>query len=119
MKKLLVYSLILTMIFPAYCFGKPTQAFPTEREILEEIMYIIEDGIVEEGEVFSFLQKMDLEEIASCTILYGSIFLIVRLMSLLDFSRSLPLAVLNVFVVFFGLYVILFIYLLGGELDWC
>jgi hypothetical protein len=36
------------MIFPAYCFGKPTQDFPTEREILEEIMYIIEDGIVEE-----------------------------------------------------------------------
>ena len=57
MKKCLVFTLMLTMIFPAYCFAAPQRIIPSENEILEGIMLIIEDGVVEEEEVVSFLEK--------------------------------------------------------------
>jgi hypothetical protein len=119
MKKHLILALILTIMFPAYCFANPQTVIPTEREIFEEIMLIIEDGVVEEEEVISFLERMNLGEIISCVYFFGTISLILILMGQLDFSGSLPAILLDVITLFAGLYVLLLIVLLEGETGDC
>ena len=64
MKQFLVVTLALTLIFPAYSFGNPVEALPigdelmeetyrlmSDEEIVNEVMWIIEDGVVEAGEI--------------------------------------------------------------------
>jgi hypothetical protein len=87
MKKFLVITLILTIIFPAYCFASPSEVFPTEKEIVKEILLIIEDGIAEQEEIFSFLETMNLYD-EDCLRLYSRIGLTIIGLSLLDFSGS-------------------------------
>ncbi len=57
MKKLLVFTLVLTMIFPAYCFAKPQKSISLAQEIREEVQLILEDGIVEEEEINDFIAR--------------------------------------------------------------
>lgn len=51
MRRLIVLTLVLTMIFPTYCFASPENVVPIENEIIKEIMWIAEDGVVEEKEI--------------------------------------------------------------------
>jgi len=64
MKKFLVCTLVLTLIFPAYCFGQPQEDVPikkildglfTDKEIIDEIVFIMEDGVVELEEIEVFI----------------------------------------------------------------
>jgi hypothetical protein len=50
MKQLLVYALIFTFIFPAYCFANPQETVSKEDDMMSEIMLILEDGIIDEDE---------------------------------------------------------------------
>ena len=51
MRRLIVLTLVLIMIFPTYCFASPENVVPIEDEIIKEIMWIAEDGVVEEKEI--------------------------------------------------------------------
>jgi len=123
MKKLLVYSLILTMISPAYCFAKPKMAVPIEQEVLKQLMLFIEDGIVEEREVATFLSYFNLDRIIDCTILFGTIVSIIKIMSQLIayFSQLdlLPAIVLDVATLLVGSYIILVWFLWNAETSNC
>ena len=123
MKKLLVYSLILTMIFPAYCFAKPQMAVPMKQEIFEQLMFIIEDGIVEEREVASFLSFFNLDRIIDCTILFGAIVSIIKMMTQLInyFSQLdlLPAIILDAATLIVGSYIILGWFLWDAETSNC
>jgi hypothetical protein len=57
MKKFLVFTLVLTMIFPAYCFATPQKSISLEQAIMEEVQLILEDGIVEEGEINDLIAR--------------------------------------------------------------
>ena len=87
MKKFLVFTLVLTIIFPAYCFASPFEVFPTEKEIVKEILLIIEDGIAEQEEIASFLETMNLYD-EDCLRYYLYIGLTITGLTLLDFSGS-------------------------------
>jgi hypothetical protein len=63
MKKILVFNLILTVIFPAYCFAEPFQSFSTKREIREDILSIIEDGLAKQEEIISYLEEVSADGI--------------------------------------------------------
>jgi hypothetical protein len=109
MKKHLVFTLILTIIFPAYCFATPQRFIPLEDEILEEIMLIIEDGEVEEEEIASFLETViliDADDGLSCTwkALISGVVLITLLLTQLDFSGSALEILLDVIILFYGTY---------------
>jgi len=84
MKRFLVLTLVLTMIFPAYCFASPQKGLPIEDEIMEELMWIMEDGVVDEAEIEDLIQFASEEMIISpnqdepdtfeCTIVMIAIF---------------------------------------------
>jgi hypothetical protein len=57
MKKFLVFTLALTMIFPAYCFATPRKSISLEQEIMEEVQLMLEDGIAEEEEIYDFIAR--------------------------------------------------------------
>jgi len=107
MKKYLVFTLMLTMIFPAYCFATPQRLIPLEDEILEEIMLIIDDGEVEEEEVTSFLERViPIDAVSECTwkaLITGTV-LITLLLTQLDFSGSSLEILLDVIILFYGTY---------------
>jgi len=92
MKRFLVFTLILTIIFPAYCFAGPFEVFPTEKEIAKEILLIIEDGFAEYEEIASFLEKMNVDGTITasdeCLRFYLFIGLTIIGLSQLDFSGS-------------------------------
>jgi len=115
MKKYLVFTLVLTIIFPTYCFATPQRLIPLEDEILEEIMLIIEDGEVEEEEIASFLEKVILinaDDGLSCSwkAFISGVALLILLLSQLDFSGSSLEILLDVIILFYGTY---FIVVLG------
>ena len=105
MKKCLVFTLMLTMIFPAYCFATPQRIISLEDEMLEEIMLIIEDGEVEEEEITSFLERViRLDSISECTwiaLITGTV-LITLLLTQLDFSGSSLEILLDVVILYYG-----------------
>ena len=51
MKRFLVLTLVLTMIFPAYSFASPQRGLPIEEDIINEVMWILEDGVIDETEI--------------------------------------------------------------------
>ena len=64
MKKFLALTLILTLIFPVYCFGNPLDAVPLD----DKLMKVIEDLIADEAIMEEFMTIMqdeivELEEI--------------------------------------------------------
>jgi len=105
MKKHLVFTLMFTMIFPAYCFATPQRMISLENEILEEIMLIIKDGEVEEEEITSFLERVIcLDAISECTwiaLITGTV-LITLLLTQLDFSGSSLEILLDVIILYYG-----------------
>ena len=123
MKKYLVFTLVLSMIFPAYCFATPQRLIPLEDEILEEIMLIIEGGEVEEEEIASFLERViliDADDGLSCTwkaLIFG-VVLMTLLLTQLDFSGSALEILLDVIILFYGTYSIVvlgFLYAYGCD----
>ena len=73
MKKFLVFTLILTLIFPAYCFSYPKEAIlveeelqklPINEELIDEIMLILEDGVVEQEEVENLIGLIEANAIS-------------------------------------------------------
>ena len=120
MKKFLVCTLILPMIFPAYCFANPQTSIPSEEEILEEVMFILEDGIVEKEEITLFLEKVKPDGITECVFLISSVSFIILLLSQLDFSGSAGDILLDAIILYVGLRALLLLYLIGVvELNWC
>lgn len=115
MKKCLVFTLMLTMIFPAYCFAAPQRIIPPEDEILEGIMLIIEDGVVEEEEVVSFLEKvLPNQAETTCLAFISGIIFIVLLLSQLDFSGSSLEILLDVIILSYGIWLIINLSFIGA-----
>ncbi len=116
MQKILIYTLILTFIFPVYCFANPQRALPTEQEILEKVLLIIEDGVAEQEEISSFLEKSTVDvtavEICGYSVLIG---LIILGLTQLDFSGS-PLEIfLDLLILDIGIYWITILVMLSIE----
>ena len=65
MKNFVVFTLVLTLIFPAYCFSAPSGVPVREKsdksikEIIDAIKLIIEDGEVEEEEIAALLGDIE------------------------------------------------------------
>ena len=65
MKRFLVFTLVLSIIFPAYCFSAPSGIPVREKssksieEITGAIELIMEDGKVEEEEIISLLEDIE------------------------------------------------------------
>jgi hypothetical protein len=119
MKKILVCTLILVMIFPAYCFAQPWQEVLTEQRILEEILLILEDGVVGQEEITSFLEKMHVDGIITaddeCLRYYSNISFIIIGLCQLDFSGS-PLEIFfDLTLLGFGIYWIYINLIIGYE----
>jgi hypothetical protein len=119
MKKVLVCALVLVMIFPACCFAQTLQAAPTEQQILEEILLILEDGVVGQEEITSFREKMHVDGIitadSECLRYYSNISFIIIGLSQLDFSGS-PLEILfDLTILGFGIYWIYINLIIGYE----
>jgi hypothetical protein len=111
MIKYLVFTLILTMIFPAHCFATFCPTFPTEQEIVEQIMLIIEDGEVEGEEMISFIEGVtSIEAISTCTLKASGVVLITLLLTQLDFTGSSLEILLDVIILYYGTW---FIVVLG------
>ena len=109
MKKILVFSLILTMIFPAYCFASPRRALPTEEEFLEEIMLILEDGKVQEEEIVTLYEKLNPDQVTTlgseCFVITTllALWLVISTLNYLDFSGGPLEILLNLMVLSFEL----------------
>jgi hypothetical protein len=115
MKRFLVFTLVLTIIFPAYCFATPQRIIPIEDEILEEIMLIMEDGVVEEGEVASFIAVVIPDDFpGTCIALYSGAILITLLLTQLDFSGSTLEILLDVIMLFYGIWLIISFSIIGA-----
>jgi uncharacterized membrane protein len=62
MKKLLIAPLVLTLIFPAFCFASPIKAIPKndkvsiDENLVAEIMWVLEDGLVEPVEIEQLIE---------------------------------------------------------------
>lgn len=59
MKKFLVCMLILTIVFPAYCFASTQKTTTPAQEVMDEIDLIVEDGIVEKAEIENLMVTLD------------------------------------------------------------
>lgn len=59
MKKVLAFMLILTIVFPAYCFANPQETTSQAQEIMDAIDLIVEDGIIEEAEIENLMLTLD------------------------------------------------------------
>ncbi len=121
MQKILIYSLILTFIFPAYCFANPQRNLPTEQEILEGLLLIIEDGKVAEGEMTAFLEALDLEDSLSWSpwvAAYASVITVmVKLITLIHQTFDLlPALNLDLIVLYYGGLALKIIYLFSIEI---
>ena len=119
MKRFLVLTLILTIIFPAYCFATPQRIIPTADEMLEEIMLIIEDGVVEEDEISSFIAMGYDDEIIVSQIDYKLLFvlstvaLIIMLLVQIDFVGGIAEILLDAYILFLGFGYLVQIFLFG------
>ena len=51
MKRVLVFMLIFTIVFPAYCFANPQETASPAQEIMDAIDLIVEDGIIDKAEI--------------------------------------------------------------------
>jgi hypothetical protein len=121
MQKILVYSLILTFIFPAYCFANPQRALPTEQEIVEGLLLIIEDGKVEEGEITAFLDSLEFGDNLSWlpwVAAYASVITVmVKLITLIHQTFDLlPALNLDFIVLYYGGLALKIIYLFSIEI---
>ena len=67
MKKLLAFMLILTIVFPAYCFASPQETTSPAQEIMDEINLIVEDGIIERAEIENLVLTLEETSIISPT----------------------------------------------------
>jgi hypothetical protein len=59
MKKFLACMLILTIVFPAYCFANLQETTPPAQEVMAEFDSIIEDGFVEKAEIENLMVTLD------------------------------------------------------------
>ena len=59
MKKFLPCMLILTIVFPAYCFANLHETTSSTQEIMNEIDLIVEDGVIEEAEIENLMVTLD------------------------------------------------------------
>jgi hypothetical protein len=59
MKKFLAYTLMLTIVFPAYCFASPQATTSPAQEIMDAIDLIVKDGIIEEAEIENLMLTLD------------------------------------------------------------
>ena len=59
MKRVLAFMLILTIVFPAYCFANPQETTSQAQEIMDAIDLIVEDGIIEEAEIENLMLTLD------------------------------------------------------------
>jgi hypothetical protein len=68
MKKAFVLTLAITLIFPAYCFASPGKLViandksPLEEIIVAEIMWALEDGVVEQDEIDNIIEIAQLDD---------------------------------------------------------
>ena len=121
MKKILVYSLILTFIFPAYCFANPQINLPTEQEIVEGLLLIIEDGKVEEDEITAFLDSLEFGDNLSWlpwVAAYASVITVmVKLITLIHQTFDLlPALNLDFIVLYYGGLALKILRLFGNEI---
>ena len=65
MKKFSTFMLILTMMFPGYCFANTQETPPSVLEIMDEISLIAEDGVIEKIEIENFMLTLDETDIVS------------------------------------------------------
>ena len=62
MKTVLVLTLALTLIFPAYCFASSrNNKSPIDENIATEIMWALEDGVIEQDEIDSIIEIAQFE----------------------------------------------------------
>ena len=59
MKKFLACMLILTIVFPAYCFANTQETTTPAQEVMDEIDSIIEDGVVEKAEIENLMVTLE------------------------------------------------------------
>lgn len=59
MKKFLACMLILTIVFPAYCFANLQETTSPAQEVMDEIDLIIEDGVVEKAEIENLMATLE------------------------------------------------------------
>ena len=85
MKNFIVFTLVLTLIFPAYCFYSTSEVSINEKsdkiifdqEIINTIEMIIEDGKVEEEEIVSLIEDIEPNQSSCDTLLaLSSIYLL-------------------------------------------
>ena len=55
MRKLKLFTLILTLIFPVTCFGQLMESSCPNEEILTELTLILEDGVIDEQEAEDYM----------------------------------------------------------------
>ena len=65
MRKVLAFMLILTVVFPAYCFANPQETTSPTQEIIDEINWIVEDGIIEKTEIEDLVLTLEETDIVS------------------------------------------------------
>ena len=59
MHKALAFMLILTIVFPAYCFASPQPTPSPAQEIMDAIDLIVEDGIIDKAEIEGLMLTLD------------------------------------------------------------
>lgn len=71
MKAFLACMLILTIVFPAYCFAHPQDTTSQVQELMGEINWIVEDGIIEKAELENLMGTLDEKDIVAPSQLVG------------------------------------------------
>lgn len=62
MKKAFVLTLVLTLIFPAYCFASPTKdKSPIDENMVTEVMWALEDGVIDQEEMGKIIEIAQFE----------------------------------------------------------
>ena len=62
MKTVLVLTLALTLIFPAYCFASPTKdKLPIDENMVTEVMWALEDGVIDQDEMSNLIEIAQFE----------------------------------------------------------
>ena len=68
MKKVLVLTLICSLVFPVYCFSGPGRSIVIDdesttaiviEELIDEISFTIEDGVIEQDEIDSIIKLLE------------------------------------------------------------
>ena len=62
MKIAFVLTLVLTLIFPAYCFASPTKdKSPIDENMVAEVIWALEDGVIDQEEVGNIIEIAQFE----------------------------------------------------------